>query len=567
MNRTLSASREASRLRRRLLWSLVTLLAVVIIALVIWKKTNIREIFVSMATTPLPDTASTVVHSPSDSMGAIIPLPVSVQPAGGTFTLTVNTTISVEPASDELKAIAAYLTGKLSPATGYPLPVQTMSADTEGAPSTGSIVLTTNGSDPSLGDEGYELAVTTDAVRLVAYKPEGLFRGVQTIRQMLPASIDFPTAQSGSWTMPTGTIRDMPRFAWRGAMLDVARHFFSVDDVKHYIDLLAYYKINRLHLHLTDDQGWRIAINSWPDLTTHGSSKEVGGGAGGFYTQDQYKDIVAYAQSRYIMIIPEIDMPGHTNAALSSYAKLNCNGVAPDLYTGTEVGFSSLCVGDEETYNFVDDVVRELAAITPGPYIHIGGDESHATSPDDYIKFVNLVQRIVKTHAKQVIGWEDIARGTLIPGAIIQNWASPELTQQGVKQGAKVIISMATKAYLDQQYDQSTPLGLHWAAYISVQTGYEWDPVTVVSGLSDSDVLGVEAPLWTETVVTMNDIEYMAFPRILGDAEIGWSAATGRSWDEYKGRLGAQGPRLTALGVNFYKAPDVPWSEFVTRKP
>ena len=227
-------------------------------------------------------------------------------------------------------------------------------------------MLTTVGSDPALGEEGYELTIAPDGVTITAAGPAGLFYGVQTLRQLLPPQIEQATAQAGPWTLPAGTIRDTPRFEWRGAMLDVARHFFGVADVKRYIDLLAYYKLNRLHLHLSDDQGWRIAINSWPNLAEYGGSTQVGGGAGGYYTQAEYADIVAYAQQRYIMIIPEIDLPGHTNAALASYAELNCNDVAPPLYTGTEVGFSSLCADKAITYTFVDDVMRELAALTPG---------------------------------------------------------------------------------------------------------------------------------------------------------------------------------------------------------
>src|SRR5579859_5712918 len=330
-------------------------------------------------------TPAATANAASTSMGDIIPKPVSVNPMGGTFTLTANTALYVESGSDELKAIGKYLADKLSPATGYTLPVQGASS----APSPGNIYLTASGGDPTLGDEGYTLTVTNQGVTLVANKPAGLFRGIQTIRQMLPAAIENSSVQPGPWTMATGTIRDYPRFAWRGTMLDVARHFFSFDTLKKYIDLLAYYKLNVFHIHLTDDQGWRIAINAWPKLATYGGSTEVGGGTGGYYTQAEYADLVAYAQSRYITIVPEIDMPGHTNAALASYAQLNCSGQAPSLYTGTNVGFSSLCATNDATYSFLDDVIGELAAITPGSYLHIGGDESSATAPADYVTFVN----------------------------------------------------------------------------------------------------------------------------------------------------------------------------------
>lgn len=508
---------------------------------------------VSSHTATPAQTAITSTPAPF-ALDFLIPLPVSVKAAEGTFTLTPTTAIYVEPENAEITAIGQYLADKLNPSTGYGIKVLAAT----GAPSKGNIYLTTTGADQALGDEGYELTVTSDGVTLVAYQPAGLFRGVQTIRQLLPASIESAGVQAGPWPMPAVVIRDYPRFAWRGVMLDVARHFFSVEDVKRYIDLAAAYKMNRFHLHLADDQGWRIEIKSWPNLTAHGGSTEVGGGPGGYYTQEDYASLVAYAQARYITLIPEIDMPGHTNAALASYPELNCDGKAPELYTSTEVGFSSLCVGQENTYTFVEDVIRELAAMTPGPYLHVGGDESQATAPEDYLRFVNRVQTIVQTQGKQMIGWEEIAQAEVLSTSIAQHWYS-NLAQTAVKKGLKVIMSPAPKAYMDMKYIASTPLGLNWAGLIEVQTGYDWDPATQVSGVSESDVLGVEAPLWSETIQNIKDIEYMAFPRLPGYAEIGWSPATGRNWNEYRVRLGGHGPRLTAMDVYFYKSSQVEW--------
>ena len=274
-------------------------------------------------------------------MNYLIPKPQSVQPAPGGFSLTAAAGIYVQSGNEEIAAIGRYLAEKLKPATGFNLAV----IPAAGAPGAGNIYITLEGGDPALGEEGYTLAVTPDLIALVAYMPAGLFRGIQTLRQLLPAPIEQPTVQPGPWVVPAGVIRDQPRFTWRGAMLDVARHFFGVEDVKAYIDEMAYYKLNRFHLHLSDDQGWRIEIKSWPLLTAIGGATSVGGDPGGFYTQEQYSEIVAYAQSRYITVIPEIDMPGHTNAALASYAELNCDGVARPPHTGIEVGFSTLCVG------------------------------------------------------------------------------------------------------------------------------------------------------------------------------------------------------------------------------
>ena len=391
--------------------------------------------------------------------------------------------------------------------------------------------------------------------------PDGLFYGVQTIRQLLPYwgehdAVLFQKPRPA--TIPAVTIADAPRFAWRGAMLDVARHFFSVDEVKRFIDLIALHKMNRLHLHLADDQGWRIEIKKWPELTAKGGTTEVGGGVGGFYTQAQYADLVAYAADRFIIVVPEIDMPGHTNAALASYAELNCNGQAPPLFTGTEVGFSALCVDKELTYNFIDDVVREIAALTPGPYFHLGGDEVKTLTPAQYRAFVELVQTIVQKHGKQMIGWDEVAAATLLPTSIVQHWR-PDAAKAELARAPHLILSPADRAYLDMKYDGETALGLSWAGLIPIQTAYDWDPATLVPGAAATAILGVEAPLWSETLANIRDVEFLAFPRLAAIAELGWSPAQAHNWEEFRLRLGAQGPRWTALGINFYRAPEVPW--------
>src|SRR5262249_8209433 len=304
------------------------------------------------------------------------------------------------------------------------------------------------------GRGGALLGVTPPSVRGAAHPPAGLFYGVQTLRQLLPAN--------GPRRIPAVSIRDRPRFGWRGAMLDVARHFRSVHDVKRFVDLMALYKLNRLHFHLSDDQGWRIAIDKWPRLATHGrsaagGSTAVGGGKGGWYTQAQYEDIVRYAAARYVTVVPEIDMPGHVHAALSSYPKLSCDGKPSPLYTGIDVGFSSLCIDKELTYDFVSDVVGELARLTPGPWIHIGGDEAMATKPADYVRFVQRVEKIVGSYGKHMLGWEEIGRAKLDPGTVVQHWnidqSKVALSVAAVKQGAKVIMSPADHAYLDMKYD------------------------------------------------------------------------------------------------------------------
>jgi hexosaminidase len=491
----------------------------------------------------------------AEPLQGLVPTPASVQArAGVTHTLTANTKIYTAPAARD---VGTFLAEILRRSTGYPLPV----SDAAGTPADG-ISLLLSGAPGAVGQQGYQLDSAAGAVVLRANTSEGLFAGVQTLRQMLPAAVESATTQPGPWTVPGALITDQPRFSYRGAMLDVARHFHPVAAVKRYIDQLALYKINYFHLHLTDDQGWRIVIDSWPRLATYGGSTQVGGGAGGYYTKAQYSEIVQYAAARKITVIPEVDLPGHTNSALASYAELNCNNQAPPLRTDIEVGYSSLCVGKDITYRFIDDVVREIAALTPGPYFHIGGDEAHATSDADYQAFMNRALPIVKKYGKTVLGWHEFVKTTTDTAAIPQYWGtttSNATVQAAVARGNKVIMSPANKAYLDMKYNSSTPLGLSWAGFIEVQDAYNWNPGTHLSGVPESAVRGVEAPLWTETIVTSRDIEFMAFPRLAVHAELGWSPPSTHNWDQFKVRLGNQAPRWTTMGINFYRSAQVPW--------
>ncbi len=476
-------------------------------------------------------------------LGDIVPAPVTVQPAAGvSYTFAAGAAIYAGAGAAEE---ATYLASLLR------LPI---------ASSPASISLLLNG---AVGGEGYQLDVTSTGVTIAAQTKAGLFHGIQTLRQLLPPTIENGTSQPAQWTIPGGRIVDYPRFAYRGAMLDVARHFQPVSNVKRYLDQIALYKINTFHFHLSDDQGWRIVIDGWPRLTTVGGSTQVGGGAGGFYTKAQYQDIVAYAAQRHITVVPEIDMPGHTNAALASYAELNCNGVAPPLYTGTGVGFSNLCTSKEVVYTFVQNVLTELAAITPGPYLHLGGDEADTLTPTQYATFMNRVQPMIPALGKTVIGWHQIAPVQHSPNRIMQYWGTTTSDSQvtnAVSRGARVVLSPANKAYLDMKYTSSTPIGQSWAGLIEVQTAYEWNPGAYLSGVAASAVLGVEAPLWSETIVTADHIEFMAFPRLPALAELGWSPWSTHSWTAFRQRLGLQGPRWTLMGIDFYRSPQVPWA-------
>jgi hexosaminidase len=489
----------------------------------------------------------------------IIPKPTLLTTIEGRFDLTQDTRIFVNPANVEVMNIGEYLAERLRPATGYPLTATPAAS----APPYGHIYLALINTDAALGEEGYALRTGPEGVTLTAFRPAGLFRGVQTIRQLLPANIEVRGEEPGPWSLPGVVIRDVPRFSWRGAMLDVSRHFFPVEDVRRYIDYLAYYKVNRFHIHLTDDQGWRIEIKAWPKLAEIGGSTQVGGGPGGCYTQEQYAEIVRYAQSRYMVVVPEIDMPGHTMAALASYPELSREGIMPSLYTGVDVGVSSLNTRSEFTYQFIDDVIREIAQLTPGPYLHIGGDEAFKTGEADYVAFVERVQGIVSRYGKIMVGWQEIAKARLLPVTVVQFWnihaKCGELARSAVAQGAAIVMSPASRAYLDMKYDTTTALGQNWAGFVEVEKSYDWEPLTVVEGLAEENVIGVEAPLWSETAQTLDDVEYLAFPRLPGINEIGWSTAAGRDWEEYRRRLAGHGSRFAVMGIDYYRSPQVGW--------
>ena len=502
----------------------------------------------------------------------LIPLPQELSNRSGTFQVQHTSGIRLIGSSEKLTSIGESLANSLRPATGFEVPISNDSGD---------IVLELTSSDAS---EGYELVVSDEEVRIKASGEAGLFYGIQTLMQLFPTEISHQTVQDVDWLLPQGKVVDTPEFAYRGSMLDVARHFIAVEDVKFYIDQMASLKLNYLHLHLTDDQGWRIEIKSWPKLTEIGGSTEVGGGKGGFYTQEEYKELVSYAATRFITIVPEVDMPGHTNSVLASYAELN-PGVnlpigqgfdslnkkpldyqlpltapqASQLYTGIEVGWSTFAPQLEITYAFVDSVVREISLLTPGPYFHIGGDESLVTEKEDYIYFVERVQDIVSKYDKVSMGWDEVATGKLLPGNIAQFWAEEENALLAKNQGNKVLLSPAKKTYLDMQYDSASRIGLHWAAYIELDSAYLWEPSTYVKGLAREDILGVEAPLWSETVTNRADIDYLAFPRLAAFAEVAWTKKEQRSWEGFSLRIPIQGDRWTIQGVDFYKSPKVTW--------
>ncbi|MCG8926120.1 beta-N-acetylhexosaminidase [Lentzea sp. CC55] len=480
----------------------------------------------------------------------LVPHPVKVTPSPGTHTLTPDTTIQATAAAREP---AERLAEILRRSTGFALPVND---------ATGRIRFT-DGAAEDQGTEGYQLDVTPDAVTIRANSPAGHFNAIATLRQLFDPRIEAQSPQRGPWQIPAVSIRDHPRYHHRGAMLDVARHFFTPAEVKRYIDQIAAYKINYFHLHLTDDQGWRLEIKSWPDLTRTGGSTEVGGRTGDLhYTQAEYEDLVEYAANRGITVIPEIDVPGHTNAAQASYPELNDDDRAKPHYTGTDVGFSSLAIHKDVTYTFVEDVIREVAALTPGPYLHIGGDEALSTSEEDYATFMTRVLPLVKKYGKTAIGWHEFIKTSDDPATIPQFWGTTTTDDDvaaAVRRGHKVLMSPANHVYLDIKYDDTTTLGLVWAGLVDVRDTYDWNPGAHLEGVSEEHVHGIEAPLWTETVTTSADVEHMAFPRLAAAAELAWAPAEVHDWEAFAPRLAAQAERWRVQGVRFHPSPQVPW--------
>lgn len=426
--------------------------------------------------------------------------------------------------------------------------------------------------------ESYAIAVDAASLVVTGADAAGLFYGVQSLVQLIEQ-------QDGAWVVPAVEIADAPRFRYRGMMLDVARHFFGVDDVKAVIDRVSSLKCNHLHLHLTDDQGWRVQLRSRPELTTRASDTAVGGDRGGFYTRADYAEIVSYAASRHVTVVPEVDIPGHTHAVGLAYPDIAAPPVVTDevrsaaaefggglpqpgvAYTGMAVGFSSLRIDDERTYEFLADVFGELAAMTPGPYLHLGGDEALGTSAEDYASVIARAVDIVAATGKTPIAWHEASAVAGLPTDIVaQYWGfvRPDEGATPVGGADSVILSPADAAYLDMKPEAGFPLGLTWAnGPTSVARAYAWEPEGLLPGVDAEDILGVEAPLWTETVRSLADIDALAFPRLAAAAEIAWSPAPSsapeRTWESFRERVGGLAPLWAALGIGFTRSPEIPW--------
>ncbi|WP_205687310.1 family 20 glycosylhydrolase [Cellulomonas endophytica] len=392
-------------------------------------------------------------------------------------------------------------------------------------------------------------------VEVRAEDAAGLLHGVVTLAALLrPAA--------NGWEVDPVTVEDAPRFGWRGLSLDVARSFLAPEDVRRVVDLLVELKLNVLHLHLTDDQGWRLEVPSRPALVERSSGTAVDGGRPGAYTVAEYADLVAYAGERGVVVVPEIDLPGHVNAALHAYGELSPDGERTQEYTGIDVGFSRLRPDLPATEPFLVDVLGDVAAQTPGPFVHIGGDEVHEAPAEEYAAVVAVAAREVRRAGRTPVAWQEAAGTDLGPGAVLQLWdvrLDPTTLLRAAADGAHVVLSPAPRVYLDMKYDERTELGLYWAGYVELRDSYDWEPLDLVAGLPADRVLGVEAALWSETVRSLDDVMHLLLPRLAAVAEVAWSAAEVRGWDGFVARVGALSRRWDADGRRWYRSPQGVW--------
>lgn len=486
----------------------------------------------------------------------VMPWPREVTHTRGSFKLRTSTIILADESDAELRRLAEYLVEILRPATGFKLPVH---GHKGGAQSDDSILLRREPSES--GPESYRLSVTPARVTLAATEPRGVLYGIQTLRQMLPVEIESQQLVTNrEWKMPLVEISDAPRFPWRGVLLDCSRHFMSKQFVMRIIDQLAAQKLNVLHWHLTDDQGWRIEIKKYPKLTEVGAWRmQDGARYGGFYTQEDIREVVAYATSRYVTVIPEIELPGHCNAALAAYPELSCSGGPFKIEPRWGVYEDVYCAGNEQTERFLKDVLSEVAALFPAPYIHIGGDEvpkarwkacpkcqarmkrENLTSEEQLqASFVRGIATFLEEQKqRRIIGWDEILSDATPPGAIIQAWHGPEKAATAASAGHDVIASPTTHCYFDQSITVT-----------DLKAVLRYNPVP--PGLDRHEqnrILGGEACVWTE-YIPQDKVEPMLFPRVVAFSEVLWTGSSQRDWRFFRYRLKALNQRLQLQGVN-----------------
>lgn len=513
----------------------------------------------------------------NESIG-IIPLPSTYELKPGTFYITGQSSIGIDKSDPEMTALANYFNEEISDATGFSLPVN----------NSGTIIFQL-GEHKELGEEGYQLSISSDQLILSAYKHHGIFNGIQSVLQLLPPEIKSKTVQAdATWSINCIEVTDKPQFAWRGLMLDVSRHFFTKQEVKKFIDQMAEYKYNVFHWHLTDDQGWRLEVKSLPRLTAIGAwrAPRVGNwwerepqlptdslSYGGYYTTEDIREIVEYAQQRYVTIVPEIDIPGHSMAALSAYPEISCTGgpfhvnVGNTFYTEIE---NSLCAGNEQTFKVLDSVFAEVARLFPSPYIHIGGDEcykgfwekcpkckmrmqkKHLKNLEELQSyFVKRVAAMVQKRGKQVIGWDEILEGGLAPETIVMSWRGMKGGIEAAKQGHSVIMTPTDHCYLDF-YQGDPTVEPNTYSMLRLQDCYKYQ--LIPDSVDASLIMGGQGNLWTESVPHYRQVEYMIWPRALAISETLWTDARLRNWKFFVNRVEQQFERFDRSGVNYARS-------------
>ncbi|MBV9989486.1 MAG: family 20 glycosylhydrolase [Chitinophagaceae bacterium] len=535
----------------------------------------------------------TVIAQTARPTLAIIPEPVAITTGSGTFLLPSNVVVNA-PMHTAMKEVIGILQQRLARSTGSHISLSNTAANP-----TIRLVLNNN-ADKQIGDEGYKLSVTTKDITIRANQPAGLYYGVQTLMQLFPKEVESTTLVSNmQWTAPVVEITDYPRFGWRGLMFDVSRHFFTKQQVKQYIDDMVRYKYNLLHLHLTDDEGWRLEIKGLPRLTEVGAwnVKKVGyfgtftpptpdepKDFGGFYTHDDIRELVQYAKERFVNILPEIDVPGHSLAAVVSYPELSCTPGA-DQYrvrSGEEIMDwshgappialvdNTLCPANEKVYDFLDKVMTQVAELFPFEYIHVGGDEcpKNYWEKSDAIKalmqkeglksmeevqsyFEKRLEKIVESKGKKFLGWDEILEGGLAPSAAVMSWRGVKGGIEAAKMKHEVVMSPTTYAYID--YMQADPI-IEPRIYSSLRLNksYEFEPVP--DGVDPKYIKGGQANLWTEQVYNMRHAEYMTWPRGLAIAESVWSPKAKKNWDHFFGKVESHFGRLDMAEIKYARA-------------
>ncbi|MCU1431387.1 MAG: hypothetical protein JWP95_492 [Actinotalea sp.] len=499
---------------------------------------------------------------------AVVPAPEAITLRDGAA--FVHRAVRVSATDPTAAAAAPVVAASLARLLGIPV---TIGDDDDG--SSGVVLLSVTADraavgvgvdvDPARAVGAYLLTVDGDRVSLLALDAAGLVHGAATLAQCArtgggtAAGTVAPTLE-----VPALEVRDVPRFGWRGLSLDVARSFFDVGAVRTVLDVMADLKLNVLHLHLTDDQGWRLEIPSRPELTRLSGGSAVDGGTAGFYTVEDFADLVAAAAARGITVVPEIDLPGHVNAALHAYGELTPSGEPVPAYTGIEVGFSRLHADLPSTGEFLRDVLTDVAAQTPGPYVHIGGDEVLTMAPAEYAELVGSAAEHLRAAGKTVVGWQEIGRTAPAPGTIVQYWTHEQPAEEvaaAVRGGALLLLSPGRRVYLDMKYDATTALGLEWAGHIELRDAYDWDPLDIVPGVPESAVVGVEAAIWSETLRSVDDLMSLLLPRLAAVAEVAWSSAGNRDWDDFSRRVGGPARQWSRAGLPWYRSPQVTWPD------